>query len=353
VAPLAGRDDRRNDTTFVTTAETIQRSKTTNYRFPSASPCRALRLMAAAPGAAPATALNERTTEDNNKGGLSREEAAKKKLSQPLRDFAKRRFTTSLRDAILNQSEAEEDDLSMRVPTAPVTTTSSPTASAADFRVKFPPTPLDPLDPREVVEIMRNFQKGRRMHSDDAVRLLHDFRDWTTPMASLMEHCVIPGEAITVIGDTHGQLRDVLHIFNLKGYPSLTNRFIFNGDLVDRGDFGVEVSLIAMAWCLVTPGKIEGRRLIDSACFIQRGNHEGNKSINKAYGFSTSNDTHILLQHGAQPTHHLLFISSAREVKDKYGADEAAVSGAFQEAFYALPLASCVDFHARVDFSLY
>ena len=34
---------------------------------------------------------------------------------------------------------------------------------------------------------------------------------------------------VTVVGDLHGQLDDLLAIFKLQGLPSSRNRFIFNG----------------------------------------------------------------------------------------------------------------------------
>ena len=42
------------------------------------------------------------------------------------------------------------------------------------------------------------------------------------------------GAVVNVVGDTHGQLHDVARLFDLAGWPSPENLFIFNGDFVDR-----------------------------------------------------------------------------------------------------------------------
>ena len=39
---------------------------------------------------------------------------------------------------------------------------------------------------------------------------------------------------LIIVGDTHGQLGDVLWIFFKYGWPSKQNRYLFNGDIVDR-----------------------------------------------------------------------------------------------------------------------
>jgi hypothetical protein len=43
-----------------------------------------------------------------------------------------------------------------------------------------------------------------------------------------------PGASVTVVGDTHGQLHDVLRLFDVAGTPSADALFILNGDFVDR-----------------------------------------------------------------------------------------------------------------------
>ena len=38
-----------------------------------------------------------------------------------------------------------------------------------------------------------------------------------------------PQDRLTVVGDIHGQLPDLLHILDDSGFPSTTNRYLFNG----------------------------------------------------------------------------------------------------------------------------
>ena len=79
---------------------------------------------------------------------------------------------------------------------------------------------------------------------------------------------------VTVCGDTHGQYYDVLHIFQMNGFPSATNPYLFNGDFVDRGSFSVEVILTFLLFKMSCPECI----------YLTRGNHE-TKNMNRIYGF--------------------------------------------------------------------
>ena len=82
------------------------------------------------------------------------------------------------------------------------------------------------------------------------------------------------GEHFTICGDVHGQYYDLLNIFEINGVPSETNPYLFNGDFVDRGSFGVETVLTLFAYKLAYPNHM----------FLARGNHEA-KSMNRLYGF--------------------------------------------------------------------
>jgi serine/threonine-protein phosphatase 5 len=78
----------------------------------------------------------------------------------------------------------------------------------------------------------------------------------------------------TVCGDTHGQFFDLLHIFDIGGFPSPQNPYLFNGDYVDRGSFSFETIFTLLALKMACP---EG-------LFMLRGNHE-TRNMNRIYGF--------------------------------------------------------------------
>ena len=70
-------------------------------------------------------------------------------------------------------------------------------------------------------------------------------------------------EPIVIVGDIHGQYYDLLHMLEKAGDPSKIN-YLFLGDYVDRGIFGVEVLLLLYAIKLNFP----------TNTVLLRGNHE-------------------------------------------------------------------------------
>lgn len=91
---------------------------------------------------------------------------------------------------------------------------------------------------------------------------------------SLIEINVGDDDDFTVCGDVHGQFYDLLNIYEINGYPSETNPYLFNGDFVDRGSFSVEVIITLLAWKILYPEHFH----------MARGNHES-KNLNKIYGY--------------------------------------------------------------------
>lgn len=76
-----------------------------------------------------------------------------------------------------------------------------------------------------------------------------------------------------VVGDIHGNVDDLIHIFEEEGYPPKRN-YIFLGDYVDRGQFSLEVMVLLLAMKLRFPQNI----------FLLRGNHE-TQTCTRVYGF--------------------------------------------------------------------
>jgi protein phosphatase len=68
---------------------------------------------------------------------------------------------------------------------------------------------------------------------------------------------------VVVIGDLHGQILDLFVILEAFGYPPNV-RYLFLGDLVDRGEFSTEVVTLVLTMKVLWPSHI----------FMIRGNHE-------------------------------------------------------------------------------
>lgn len=139
--------------------------------------------------------------------------------------------------------------------------------------------------PRDfVMAAIEQFRNQKLIHKRYVARLLISAKHYFESLSSLME-ISIPTEGpnssdpsikprITVCGDTHGQYYDVLNIFEMNGYPSKNNPYLFNGDFVDRGSFSVETILTYLLFKMSDPECI----------YLTRGNHE-TKNMTNIYGF--------------------------------------------------------------------
>ncbi|KAK2954197.1 putative Protein phosphatase 2A catalytic subunit B [Blattamonas nauphoetae] len=79
----------------------------------------------------------------------------------------------------------------------------------------------------------------------------------------------------TIVGDLHGQLADLIEMFDIAGRAPFTS-FLFLGDYVDRGHNSVETVTLLLLLKLRYPHNIH----------LLRGNHESNQ-LSKDYSFHT------------------------------------------------------------------
>ena len=137
------------------------------------------------------------------------------------------------------------------------------------------PTLSSPPTVAEVQAMAEYFKSKQRMvHPRYAASALLDALKTFKDLPALVDVAVPAGTHFTVCGDIHGQFYDLLHIFEVNGWPSADNPYLFNGDYVDRGSFSCEVLLTLFALRAALPG----------AVFLARGNHE-TINMNLSYGF--------------------------------------------------------------------
>lgn len=133
-------------------------------------------------------------------------------------------------------------------------------------------TLTDPIQLDFVTAMMDHFKFNKMLDLPNVVELLRRVKAVLKAQPNVVHLTVTT--RLTVVGDLHGQLDDLLAIFKLNGLPSPRSTFLFNGDLVDRGQFSCECVLTVFAFKLLYPKSV----------FINRGNHEA-RDINSRDGF--------------------------------------------------------------------
>ncbi|CAD7693452.1 unnamed protein product [Nyctereutes procyonoides] len=144
------------------------------------------------------------------------------------RDFLNCKFTT---ERFLQDSEMEKgsDYESIEVPdnyTGP--------------RLSFP------LLPDHATALVEAFRLKQQLHARYVLNLLHETRKHLVQLPNINRVSTCYSEEITVCGDLHGQLDDLIFIFHKNGLPSPERAYVFNGDFVDRGKESVEILMILL-----------------------------------------------------------------------------------------------------------
>ncbi|XP_058834383.1 serine/threonine-protein phosphatase rdgC isoform X2 [Topomyia yanbarensis] len=145
-----------------------------------------------------------------------------------------------------------------------------------------------PLDKKELEVIIDLFRKKKnRLHAKYVAGILREATSKLKRLSNLNQASTAISKQVTICGDLHGKLDDLLVVFHKNGLPSPENPYVFNGDFVDRGKKGLEVFLLLLSTFLVFPGGV----------FLNRGNHE-DTVMNVRYGFVR--EVHQKYKHNAE-----------------------------------------------------
>nr|CAD7460299.1 unnamed protein product [Timema tahoe] len=104
----------------------------------------------------------------------------------------------------------------------------------------------------------------QRLHAKYVASILKEATAHLKRLPNLNQASTALSKQITICGDLHGKLEDLLVVFHKNGLPSAENPYVFNGDFVDRGKKGLEVLLLLLSCLLIFPDGV----------YLNRGNHE-------------------------------------------------------------------------------
>jgi hypothetical protein len=164
----------------------------------------------------------------------------------------------------------------------------------------------------DFLKMIDAFSNNQQLHAKYAVQILSHAVEKLKKMENIRtcDSTNSQTPAIVIVGDLHGNFHDLLFIIRKFGIPGKKFRFVFNGDIVDRGDQQSECLLTIMYALIMYPNRV----------FVNRGNHE-DRSLNLNQNFDPNFKT---------------------DTDKKFGKYSMAVFNEAQRVFRYLPLATVV-----------
>ncbi|TNN18983.1 Serine/threonine-protein phosphatase with EF-hands 1 [Schistosoma japonicum] len=145
------------------------------------------------------------------------------------------------------------------------------------FTCDFNPNPNNlhfPIPEENFVSFLNWIKSATKIPINLFTSILNKATEFFSKQSNLSEILLVNDHHLIICGDLHGNLVAALRVFEEVGLPNSQNRFVFNGDFVDRGTKSVEVLSLLLMAVLTYPDYI----------FLNRGNHE-DIMVNKRYGF--------------------------------------------------------------------
>nr|KAF6320672.1 protein phosphatase with EF-hand domain 1 [Pipistrellus kuhlii] len=164
-----------------------------------------------------------------------------------------------------------------------------------------------PLNSNSLNVMIEAFKQQQILHAYYVLEILFETREAMKQMPNFNHIRTCPTKEITICGDLHGKLEDLLLIFTKNGLPSGYNPYVFNGDFVDRGKCSIEILMILFVSFLLYGDDLS----------LNRGNHE-DFLMNMRYGFT-------------------------KEVLSKYKIHGKKILQVLEEVFAWLPLGTIID----------
>lgn len=131
------------------------------------------------------------------------------------------------------------------------------------------------ITPDVAADIITIFKRGEMLSRKTILRILRSIYKIVPSRPNIQRLNLSGHQKLTVVGDLHGQISDLFHVFDEVGLPNENNKYCFNGDFVDRGKNGIEIVCILFSLYIAWGP--------DIIC-LNRGNHE-DQAVCSMYGF--------------------------------------------------------------------
>ncbi|CAF4511271.1 unnamed protein product [Rotaria sp. Silwood2] len=148
--------------------------------------------------------------------------------------------------------------------------TTSPETINVEPSYKGPHIQL-PINKGHLEALVLAFQRGETLHARYVLLILHEVRRILKRLPNVNVVSTHQSTSVTVVGDLHGNLSDLMLIFHKNGLPSNENPYIFNGDIVDRGTQSMELFILISLAFIIYPNNVYFNRRLSRVSAIESG----------------------------------------------------------------------------------